>query len=183
MAGKVYPQQHQVSPRRTPVCFIFFAFLSSAKLRQFHFCRTTSNRPKNPLGTTDLKTPVKGHAKDQQDLRLGTPRALLSVLWIPAAGISSDSRTGLQWGLPHHWHGGAAEGRRGARQEDSPRFWSWRAEHTSRWLGKAMKHRSFWHPLLLIYQSPQRIWKKACFSPDWFSLSSSLLFPILYCYL
>lgn len=66
MAGKVYTWQYQVSPRSTRVCFIFFAFLSSAKLRQFHFCRTTSNRPKNPLGT---HSPNKGTCERSERLK------------------------------------------------------------------------------------------------------------------
>lgn len=68
IAGKVYPQQYQVSPRRTPVCFIFLAFLSSAKLRQFHFCRATSNRPKNPLGT---HSPSEGTCERSARLKAG----------------------------------------------------------------------------------------------------------------
>lgn len=76
-AGKVYPQQYQVSPRRTPVCFIFFAFFSSAKLRQFHFCQA---RPKNPLGT---HSPSKGTCERSAGLKAGDTKgfALCHQCW------------------------------------------------------------------------------------------------------
>lgn len=127
IAGKVYTQQYWVSQRSIPVCFIFFAFLSSAKLRQFHFCWTMCKRPKSPLGTDSL---CKGTCERSARLEAGNAEGFPLCQHCAANPSCRDlrwqqglCRMGLEWGSSHKWHAAASEGQQGMCQEDSLHFW------------------------------------------------------------
>lgn len=162
--------------------FIFFAFLSSAKLRQFHFCRTTSNRPKNPLGTNSLS---KGTCERSAKLKAGDAEG--SALCHQCYAVNPSCRDlqwqqdlcgmGLQQGLLHNQHAVAIED--DCESGKQPMFLKLRG-----WIHAPLALESNAATFILAsspsdLSSPQGIWKTPCLSPDRFSLFPRCCLP--YC--
>lgn len=93
---------------------------------------------------------------------------------VAAGSLQKGGAVGVTPALPSR----GCQGRRGAWQEDSPRSWRWRAEHTSCWLGRARQHRSFWHPSDLL-KSPKNLKNNRLLSWLVFCLFLTAVSPIV----